>query len=49
MGFASHQPWHLAGPVLAVHLSEVPVVTCWINYFSLCSSKPSPKCAPQVP
>lgn len=49
MGFASHQPWYLAGPVLAVRLSEVPVVTCWIKYFSLCSSKPSPKCAPQVP
>lgn len=48
VGFASHQPWHLAGPVLAVHLSEVPIVTCWIKYFSLCSSNLSPECAPQV-
>lgn len=33
MGFTSHQPWYLACPFLAAHLSEVPIANWWIKCF----------------
>lgn len=31
--FASHLPWYLACPVLAAHLSEVPMAIGWVKCF----------------
>lgn len=54
VGFASHLPWYLACPVLAAHLSEVPMAIGWVKYFlfrlltplaPVCSSGPM-ACAP---
>lgn len=39
-GFASHQPWPPPCPVLAAHLSEVPIVTGWIKCFLFILSQP---------
>lgn len=33
MGFTSHQPWYLACPFLAAHLSEKPVANSRIKRF----------------
>lgn len=33
VGFASHLPWYLACPVLAAHLSEVPMAIGWVKCF----------------